>query len=294
MTSDQTYLTSPTKRHRRTKADMQELLDAVRGVLAEYPEEPITIRHLFYRLVSGGAIEKTEREYRALCHHLATWRRSGNVPWDGFTDNTRWRLADADGFNSVQDALRSTAELYRRDLWADQDVYVEVWCEKDAIASILWAEARRWGVSVFPFKGFSSLSALYESAMTFREQENRGKDIHVYYFGDHDPSGVAIEPTAERTLREDFGVQFALTRMAVTVDQIVEFDLPTRPTKKSDTRSKTFQGESVEVDAMSPGVLRTMVRECIEQHIDFDAWEALRIAERNDRAELAALVEDAA
>ena len=34
-------------------------------------------------------------------------------------------------------ALRQTAETYRRAVWDNQDAYVEVWLEKDALAGVL-------------------------------------------------------------------------------------------------------------------------------------------------------------
>jgi hypothetical protein len=45
-------------------------------------------------------------------------------------------------------------------------------------------------------------------------------------------------------------------------------NLPTRPTKATDSRAKLFSGESVEVDAIPPKVLRALVSDCITRHID--------------------------
>ncbi len=54
----------------------------------------------------------------------------------------------------------------------------------------------------------------------------------------------------------------------MTQDQIEAWSLPTRPTKRTDTRAKGFQGESVEVDAIEPGQLRALVRDAIDQHVE--------------------------
>jgi hypothetical protein len=59
--------------------------------------------------------------------------------------------------------------------------------------------------------------------------------------------------------------------------------LPTRPTKKSDSRAAKFVGESVEVDAIPSSVLRDMVREAIEQWIDPEALRLTKIAEESQR-----------
>jgi hypothetical protein len=40
----------------------------------------------------------------------------------------------SDSWDSVEDALDDAAASYRRALWRDQEVYVEVWSEKEAIS----------------------------------------------------------------------------------------------------------------------------------------------------------------
>ena len=52
----------------------------------------ITIRHLFYRLVGLNVIAKTELAYKGLCGHLSRWRKSREVPWNAFSDSTRWHI----------------------------------------------------------------------------------------------------------------------------------------------------------------------------------------------------------
>ena len=60
-------------------------------------------------------------------------------------------------------------------------------------------------------------------------------------------------------------------------------DLPTRPTKKSDTRSKGFKGESVELDAIPPHLLRALAKEAIKRHVDQHQLEVLRAYEDEER-----------
>lgn len=74
-----------------------------------------------------------------------------------------------------------------------------------------------------------------------------------------------------------------LSGVAVTQDQIDAYDLPTRPTKETDSRSRNFYGESVEVDALPPSVLREIARDCITQHVDDDAMERTRQVEEAER-----------
>ena len=278
------YRTSPVKRNRRSKSQINSLLEAVTTIITGEAEQ-ITIRHLFYRLTGLKHIEKTEKDYKSLCNHLTKWRRSGDVPWDAFADSSRWHLSEQ-SFDGVSDAMENTVECYRRNLWAEQSAYVEIWAEKDAISGILYREAETFGVKVFPCRGFASLSSLYSAANTFKRAVANGKKVFIYYFGDHDPSGLAIDQALVNSFRDDFGVEVNLTRAAITPEQIVEHNLPTRPMKKGDKRGKDWIGGCVEVDTMPPAVLKGIVRDCITQHIDPYQWHQTKLIEAEEKETL--------
>jgi hypothetical protein len=75
-----------------------------------------------------------------------------------------------------------------------------------------------------------------------------------------------------------------VVRVALTEQQIAQFNLPTRPTKREgNTHAKGFKGDSNELDALPAAELRRLVRECIEQHIDPGALAVLREAEASER-----------
>jgi hypothetical protein len=114
--------------------------------------------------------------------------------------------------------------------------------------------------------------------------QRQAKPTFLYYFGDYDPSGVDITRAVEEGIREfapDEDITFK--RIALTREQIGQMKLPSRPTKTSDSRSKNFEGKSVEVDAIPPSELRRIAEECITQHIDRDAYDRLKAAESTDK-----------
>jgi hypothetical protein len=85
------------------------------------------------------------------------------------------------------------------------------------------------------------------------------------------------------------GAEIHFERPAVTRAQVEEWNLPTRPTKQTDTRAKKFgSATSVELDAIPAVKLRELVRECIERHVDKQKLELLRIAEKSERELLTA------
>jgi hypothetical protein len=83
-------------------------------------------------------------------------------------------------------------------------------------------------------------------------------------------------------------------RVAVTTEQIAHWNLPTRPTKTSDSRARNFGDISVELDAIEPDLLRGLVKEVIEQHLPPDQFAVLKAAEDSERTLIAGLVRDLA
>jgi hypothetical protein len=258
---------------------MNSIRDALYSLVEQY--QPVTVRQAFYLAVSAGVIEKTENAYKqTVCRLLAEMRRAHDLPFHWIADNTRWMRKPV-SYDSLEAALDSTAQLYRRDLWNEQADYVEIWLEKDALAGVMYPMTEQWDVPLMVTRGYASISYLYESAEYL---SSLGKTAHLYYFGDHDPSGRDIPRKVEGDLRAfapDSDITF--TRVAVELWQIAAWGLPTRPTKQTDSRSKTFTGDSVEVDAIPPDQLRQLVRDCIEQHIDEQALAITRRVEESER-----------
>ncbi len=283
------YEASPISRKgRRSKVEIEFIKTAIKRVLAT-DETPMTVRQVFYRLVSLGVIDKTENEYKStVCRLLADMRRDGDIPYSWIADNTRWMRKPAT-YSNLEQAVQETAQFYRRRLWDDQEVYVEVWLEKDALSGVLYPITSQYDVPLMVTRGYPSLSFLHSAAEGILYED---KPTFLYYVGDHDPSGVHIPQKVEADLREmAAGAEIHFERIAVNVDQIEALNLPTRPTKKTDTRSKTFKGASVEADAIPPADLRSLVETAITQHINERVFVHTKVAERSERELLKAWAE---
>jgi hypothetical protein len=264
---------------------MDRVREALYRVVAA--EHPATVRQVFYRLVSDGVIAKTEGEYKkTVVRLLVGMRRERVIPFQWIADNTRW-MRKSQSFHSVEDALYRTAQTYRRAVWAGQSAYVEVWLEKDALAGVLMEATDPWDVPLMVTRGYPSLTFLHSAAEQIAAV---GKPCFLYYFGDYDPSGVDIPRRVEADLRSLApGVDMRFERVAVNEDQILEWNLPTRPTKRTDVRAQRFTGDSVEVDAIPPELLRSLVSDVILQHVDDHALQLLRAAEESERELLCAM-----
>lgn len=288
---------STVKRARRTKAQLADLDDAI--VAAVATEHPVTLRGVFYRVTSAGAVDKTENGYRAVGRRLLALRRAGRVPYGWITDGTRYVLR-ARTHHDVDTMLADAAASYRRMLWQDQNAAVQVFTEKDAISGVVNPVTNAWDVPLGILRGYVSESFAYQMAEEIIEA---GKPVFVYQLGDHDPSGVDAWRDLQRKVNaflrdmliERYGRFVAspavFERLAVTPEQVEEYNLPTRPTKRSDSRAKGFRGESVEVDAIPANTLRRLVEDAIVQHIDEDAYRLTREVERQERDLLTSMIE---
>ncbi len=280
------YRACPTSRARRTKADIASISASIHEVIESDP--PMTVRQVFYQLVSRGVIEKTEKQYQGTVIRLMTdMRLDGSLPYNWVVDESR-RVRVTQTFNSIKHALEHTAKFYRRSALAESDDYVEIWVEKDALAGAMWDVTSDFDVPLMVSRGMPSITFLHGSAMAIRKAARRGKGTFIYQFGDHDPSGVLIPQSIERRLTEMCERLDCpppnVERVALTKAHIDEFSLPTRPTKRDKNKhAKDFEGDSVELDALPPHVLRGMVREVIEQHISAAATRVLRVADDSER-----------
>ncbi len=281
------YRTSTIKRQRRSKADITRLRETIYEVVQV--DQPMSVRQVFYRLVSEGVIDKSEKEYHTtVCRLLKDMRLEGELPWTWIADSTRW-MRKPPSHNNIREALAETATFYRRNMWHNLPARVEIWLEKDALAGVLYEVTEMWDVPLMVTRGYPSLSFLAGAAASIQAAE---RPVYLYYFGDWDPSGVDIDRNLEARLRQ-FAPEAELfvERIAVIERQINEMHLQTRPTKKTDSRSKNFKGESVEVDAIPPRTLKTLCRSCSTRHIDAKALYDIRQTEDLERESVERLLD---
>jgi hypothetical protein len=279
------YKTSPTK---RTKLEIEHLRDAIYRIAAEYA---MTVRHLFYRMVGEGLIEKSEREYKNVtCRLSAEMRRDGLLPYEWIIDETRW-VTKPRTFSGVESMLQRTRETYRRALWDNQPRHCEVWSEKRAIGAILSEVTHEWDIPLYTAGGFSSMTFLYGAGKQIAEI---GKPTEIFYFGDYDPSGLKIAETVERDIRHHAGdgVDINFHKLAVEPWQIYEWGLPTRPTKREgNTHAKDFEGDSVEIDTIRPETLKRILRTTVESFVNTTHLAVTQAAEASERESLSVFID---
>lgn len=252
-------------------------------------EQPMTVRQLFYRLVSDQALENSVRDYKKLSRVMTDARESAQVPFEWIVDRSRPTYTP-NVFDDLKDGLTALRNCYRKDYWQEQPAHVETWTEKDAIIGSIEPVTNELGVTVRVSRGFTSTTRVHEIASVFA---GISKPIFVYYLGDHDPSGRAIEMDLYDRISR-YGPDFQMARLAIREEDIDDFNLPPLRIKAGDTRAAAFRrafgNRCVELDALPPEELRRRVRRAIDRHIEKRAWERALAVERAEQESIASIV----
>ena len=131
------------------------------------------------------------------------------------------------------------------------------------------------------------MSLTYQAAKSI-DRHGRDRAV-VIYVGDYDPAGVLIDRSIEKELRRHLSTPLTTRRLAINKEQIIEYDLPTKPRKISEVRCPDLQ-ETVEAEAMPAGVLRQLVRSAVEGFLPPQALAATEAVEKSERELLLNLV----
>lgn len=241
----------------RLKYDWGKISDVIKIVLKKYESEGIelTLRKLNYLLIALKVIPGLKKTYDSLGKHMTEGREVGRYQPNCIVDERHPIIDIDDTYSSPEelidhhlDRIRNIAEWYHKNdryfpKWYGQKNYVEIWTEKEAAVARLIDinNKNNLQVRIVPFGGFPSFASLHESVVKrLKTKIDLGKNIHLLYLGDFDPSGEKIDETTRRRLSHIWrldsyakrhSVIFKLHRIAVTEQQIIEYELPWDPEK---------------------------------------------------------------
>jgi len=287
-----------------------EVVPVVKEIIESYTIR-LTIRQIFYRLISPPyqLFPNTRGNYNQLSRILTRAREKGDIDWHRIEDRARTTLGGDYGYENPEEFIKFKIEdfknswmFYDRRMWDEQDYYIEIWLEKDALATFFSEVARKYRVLVFPSRGYSSFTKVMEALTErFPRYIKRGKPIVILHFSDHDPSGLNMTVDINkrlykrnylvRGLAEVFSPEeldkikelfkgkewlVKVERCALTYEQVERYNLPPSPTKKADPRSKwyiqQFGDRCWELDAVEPNELQKIIEASILKWINREKW----------------------
>lgn len=244
----------------------------------------LTLRQLFYQLVTKNAIRNTEKEYKRLGDTVSDARLAGLIDWGAIEDRVRVPRLPME-FDSLQDLVEAALASYRLPRWNGQPFYIELWVEKDALSGVLAPLAGEYHVTLMVNRGYSSTSAMYEAAKRFKAHQNK-QLCQLLYLGDHDPSGEDMVRDIQDRLTM-FGAEVVVRKIGLTSEQVAFYNPPPNPAKRTDTRAVKYiakhGAECWEVDALPPDVLHSLVEEAILGRLDTGAMDAVKEQENKDK-----------
>ncbi len=231
----------------------KELLETINEIIEEYSMEgyKLTLRQLFYQLVSRDIIPNEQKEYAKLSRLLTEGRMAGFVDWSAIEDRNRVPYIPY-SVDDIEDAIEDTINQYRLDRQEGQNNHVELWVEKDALSGVLKRITQKYHIKLVVNKGYSSTSAMYDAYKRFSEKIEDNKKVIILYLGDHDPSGLdMIRDIHQRTcefligdsidpLGDDEIPNFQVRPIGLTMEQIKKFNPPPNPAKLKDPRGTGY------------------------------------------------------
>lgn len=284
------------------KADTLAIIEKADEILAEYAADNlvVTVRQLYYQFVARDLIPNSQKSYKRLADIIMQGRMAGLLDWDRIED--RGRLPETPSeWSSIDQIVDAAVAQFKLPRLRGQHTYAELWVEKQALAGVLAPLAREFHVTLMVNKGYSSASAMRESALRF---ERKAEDLQQYtrrrvervlfYLGDHDPSGEDMVRDIRDRLTT-FGVdRLDVRKVALTMGQIEQYEPPPNPAKTTDSRYEKYAAqhgtESWELDALDPPTLRAVIREAFASVVDRAAWDAVIREEEAQRARMKAAV----
>lgn len=300
---------------KRFQAKTLQVISSVEMILEEYDSQgyKMTLRGIYYQMVSRKLFPDDRRwsrdpkakkwyrdpngtvnadpNYDWLGGIVNDARLAGMIDWTLMVDETR-SLHNYGGWSeSIKEYVESFADGYSIDKWKGQPYSPEVWVEKQALEAVVAKACKQVDIPYFSCRGYNSQTAMWRAAMRLlyciREEERIPFIIHL---GDHDPSGIDMSRDIIDRL-ELFVDKHAdarvinFERIALNMDQILEYNPPPDPAKLSDSRCKSYideYGEDAwELDALEPSVIEDLILNKINEIIDQDKYDD-RIAEEND------------
>lgn len=102
----------------------------VNDIIDDYTKQgyTLTLRQIYYQLVSNNVIENSEKSYNNLGNLINNGKLTGLIDWEAIEDRTRY-LRKNSHWNNPDEIIKTAARSYKKDLWETQSFYLEVWIE---------------------------------------------------------------------------------------------------------------------------------------------------------------------
>ena len=224
-------------------ADKQARITDVQELISQNRQfAPFGVRSLYYLLISNPLFEQRHWRkrngtplsdiYTKVIEAVAIARIRGDIAWHLIVDDTRIVTNKTGRHHTFRDAAPSVVfPVFDKCLAMSQDVYIEVWVEKNGLVHIVKDVADKYCRRVVGCKGYPSLDVRHKYVQ--RCLANNKEINLILYYGDLDPAGWNIPQTIKGSLISDFdmGANFKMLRGGVNPEHVKQYDLVPMPDK---------------------------------------------------------------
>jgi len=281
----------------------QETLDIIEmanAIVEEYKEKNLnlTLRQLYYQFVSRNLLSNTTSSYNKLGSIISNARLAGLLDWSAIEDRTR-NLKGAAHWSDPGSIIKTALYSYRIDKWKNQEFYIEVWIEKEALIGVISGICDDLDINYFACKGYVSQSEMYKGAERMKYENGKNKECIIIHLGDHDPAG--IDMTRDIQERQNLFCSplykdVYIKRIALNMDQIEKYNPPPNPVKLTDTKAKgyikKFGNRNWELDALDPTTLEELIEETVLYYRDENIYQQDLLEEKEHKKILENLSEN--
>lgn len=217
----------------------------------------MTVRQVYYQFLPQGY------NYRQIQGMLQRAREKCEISPDSIIDSSRQRL-EQDVYRDLPAYLDAITPNFKLDWWMNETHRLEIWIEKETMSRLVadasWFD---YQVPVCVCKGFNS---------TTKKGEWSKHAPDILYLGDFDPSGLSMDESNSDT---EFNNCNSYTRIALTMEQIEKYNLPSVDVKRNnDPRKKKYVEKygwkAWELDALPPNVFREIITTEIKARLPFN------------------------
>ena len=233
-------------------------------------------------------LPNSNKSYSQLGNIIADARMAGLLPWDAIVDRTR-SVRQQTHWEGAEEIIGAAANSFRIDSRSDQDNYIEVWIEKEALAGVVDKACEPLDIAYLSCRGYVSHSAMWAAANRFKAAANNGQNGVILHLGDHDPSGMDMTRVIQSTLTT-LRADVFVCRIALNMDQVKQYGPPPNVAKLTDSRCEEYRhmyGDmSWELDALEPQVLVTLITDEVNSLTNQKRREELLVSQESQRVDL--------
>lgn len=270
----------------RKEFKYEMLIRRSKEIASEYTIK-LTIRQVYYRLVSNLDIDNNRSQYVYFDKALTVYRQKNLEFADLFKDETRKIVNTSEidypyfGFNQIlNERLTDVQNGYPKFTYNEnllQDKVNIILLEKDALRE-LFEQSITPNTIIIVSRGLNSFTQMNDLKNILTD-DNR--ELKLYTFTDFDDTGYLIQDNFIKQMRKYLNIEFdSFERIALTNDLIEKYSIPINPEAKKSKQAKSTHKDYglphfVELDAIEPKLLMDLVNKTCKQNFNQDLFNSI-------------------